>query len=114
MRGIGGNITAVIQVATTTKNAIGEQVKEWTDVQRIKGWLDMQSGEARYSTYNAKIQESTHLFIADYVPLNSKITAETSRMVINGKRYDVLLIDNPMEMGKGSQWEFYLKFTGGQ
>jgi hypothetical protein len=35
-------------------------------------------------------------------------------MVINGKRYDVLLIDNPMELDTGSQLEFYLKFTGGQ
>ena len=114
MRGIGGNITAVIQTSKTAKNAIGEQVKEWTDAQRIKGWLDMQSGEARYTNFNAKIQESTHVFIADYVPLNSKITAENSRMVINGKQYDILLIDNPMELGKGSQLEFYLKFTGGQ
>ena len=63
---------------------------------------------------NAKIQESTHVFIADYVSLDSRITAETSRMVINGKRYEILLIDNPMEMGSGSQLEFYLKFTGGQ
>ena len=35
-------------------------------------------------------------------------------MTINGKRYDILLIDNPMEMGSGSQLEFYLRFTGGQ
>ena len=114
MKGIGGNIKAIIQVYTTTKNEIHEQVQTWTDAQTIKGWLDLSSGEARFSTYNAKIQESTHVFIADYVPLDSKITAETSRMVINGKRYDILLIDNPMEMGTGSQLEFYLKFTGGQ
>ena len=114
MKGIGGNITAIIQICTTAKNDIGEHVQTWTDAQTIKGWLDLSSGEARFSTYNAKIQESTHVFIADYVPLDSRITAESSRMVINGKRYDVLLIDNPMEMGTGSQLEFYLKFTGGQ
>ena len=114
MKGIGGNIKAIIQICTTTKNEIFEPVQTWADVQTIKGWLDLSSGEARYATYHAKIQESTHVFVADYVSLDSRITAETSRMVINGKRYDVLLIDNPMELGSGSQLEFYLKFTGGQ
>lgn len=114
MKGIGGNIKAMIQVCTSAKNDIGEHVQTWTDAQSIKGWLDLSSGESRYTTYHAKIQESTHIFIADYVPLDSRITAESSRMVINGKRYDILLIDNPMEMGTGSQLEIYLKFTGGQ
>lgn len=114
MKGIGGNITAVIQTATTTKNAIGEQVKSWADAQTLKGWLDLQTGDSRYTTYNAKIQESTHVFIADYVPLADGIQAENSRMTINGKVYDILQIDNPMEMGSGSQLEIYLKYTGGQ
>lgn len=115
MKGIGGNITALIQVrAGTEKNAIGEIVPSWADAQSIKGWLDFSSGEARYSTYNAKIQETTHVFVADYVLLASTIQAENSRMVINGKRYDIVLIDNPMEMQSGSQLEFYLKYTGGQ
>lgn len=114
MKGIGGNTTALIQVSTTVKNDIGERAKQWADVQSIKGWLDLQSGDSRYTTYHAKLQESTHIFIADYVALDSRITAETARMVINGKRYDILLIDNPMEMQDGSQWEFYLKYTGGQ
>lgn len=114
MKGIGGNIKAIIQTRTVTKNEIGEAVKTWTDAQTIKGWLDLQSGDSKYTTYNAKIQESTHIFIADYVPLADGIQAENSRMTINGKRYDILLIDNPMEMGSGSQLEFYLRFTGGQ
>ena len=114
MRGIGGNIKAKVQVCTTTKNEIGEQVQTWADAQTIKGWLDLSSGSAQYTTFNAKIQESTHIFIADYVALDWRITAENSRMIVNGKRYDILLIDNPMEMGGGSQLEFYLKFTGGQ
>ena len=114
MKGIGGNLKATFQIHTTTKNDIGEHVQDWVDVQTIKGWLDLSSGEARYTTFNAKIQESTHIFIADYVSMDSRITAETSRMVIKGKTYDILLIDNPMEMGTGSQLEIYLKFTGGQ
>lgn len=114
MKGIGGNITAAIQTATTAQNAIGEQVKIWADVQTLKGWLDLSSGDSKYLTYNTKLQESTHVFVADFVALASGIAAENSRMVINGKIYDILLIDNPMEMGSGSQLEIYLKFTGGQ
>ena len=109
---IGGNITAIIQISTVSQNSIGEQVKSWTDKQSLKGWLDLQSGDSKYSSYNAKIQESTHIFISDYVPLADGISAENSRMIINGKRYDILLIDDPMEMHK--QLEFFLKFTGGQ
>jgi head-tail adaptor len=114
MKGIGGNITATIQTYTITRNSIGEQVKSWTDIQTIKGWLDLQAGDSKYTTFNAKLQESTHIFIADFVPLADDIQAENSRMIINGKRYDILLIDNPMEMGYGSQLEIYLKYTGGQ
>lgn len=114
MKGIGGNITAVIQTATTAKNAIGEQVKSWANAQSLKGWLDLSGGDSKYTNYSAKLQESTHIFVADYVPLASGIQAENSRMVIGGKLYDILLIDNPMEMGSGSQLEIYLKFTGGQ
>jgi head-tail adaptor len=112
MKGIGGNLNATIQIRTTTKNSIGESVKTWTDVQTIKGWLDLGSGNSGYTTYDAKIQESTHVFVADFVPLDSRITAENSSAIINGKRYDIMLIDNPMELNE--QLEIYLKFTGGQ
>ena len=109
---IGGNIKADIQICGTSENEIGESVKAWEPVQSIKGWLDLSGGDSKYSVYNAKIQESTHVFICDYVPLDSRITAENSRMVINGKTYDIMLIDNPMELC--TQLEIYLKFTGGQ
>lgn len=109
---IGGNTTAIIQVNTTTKNEIGESIKAWTDVQSIKGWLDLSAGDSKYTTYNAKMQESTHIFIADYVALDASINAENSRMIVNGGRYDVMLIDDPMGMHK--QLEIYLKYTGGQ
>lgn len=109
---IGGNNKATIQIRTTKKNAIGEAVKTWADIQTIKGWLDYQAGDSKYNTFNAKLQESTHVFVADYTKLDARIKAENSRMVIGGKVYDVLLIDDPMEMHK--QLEFYLKFTGGQ
>ena len=118
MKSIGGNIKATIQVYTTTKNEIGEKVQTWTDVQSILGWLDLSSGDSRHNTYNTKIQESTHIFIGDYVELDPRIKSENSRLLIGSGeaalRYDIMLIDNPMEMGSGSQLEIYLKYTGGQ
>lgn len=122
MIGIGGNTKATFQVKKFTKdengryirNSIGEIVIGWQDAQTIKGWLDMASGDSRTTTYYAKIQESTHIFIADFVVLDERITAENARLVIQGKTYDIMLIDNPMGMGSGSQLEIYLKYTGGQ
>ena len=109
---IGGNIKAIIQTYTTEKNKIGERLKVWADRQTLKGWLDLASGNSNYTAYASKVQESTHIFIADYVPLAAGIQAENSRMTINGKTYDIMLIDNPMEMNE--QLEIYLKYTGGQ
>ena len=112
MKGIGGNKQMQLQVSTVTKNDIGEQVEKWETIQQITGWLDLSGGDSKYTTYNAKMQESTHVFVADYVQLAESITAETARAVIDGKRYDIMLIDDPMEMNL--QLEIYLKYTGGQ
>lgn len=112
MLGIGGNAIANIQIRSTTKNEIGATTKTWTNVQTIKGWLDLSGGDSKYSSFNAKIQESTHIFVADYTNLDARISAENSRLVVNGGIYDVMLIDDPMEMHK--QIEIYLKYTGGQ
>jgi len=114
MHGIGGNTECSIQIKTVTTNAMGGQVKDWRTVQTLRGWLDLSGGEARYGTYNAKIQESTHVFVADYTPLDGRIAAETARAIIDGKHYDITLMDNPMGLGKRSQWEIFLKYTGGQ
>lgn len=109
---IGGNVDGVIQVRTTSKNTIGEAVKLWTDVQTLHGWLDYSSGDSKYTNFNAKIQESSHIFICDYVVLDSKIKAENSRMIVNNAVYDVVMIDNPM--GLNQHYEIYLNYTGGQ
>lgn len=119
---IGGNVEAVLQVSTTKKNEIGEAVKTWHDVPvELTGFLDLQSGDSKYTTANAKMQESTHLFICDYLPIPAtlevkgktvKVSAENVRMVANSQRYDVMLIDNPM--GLNEHLEIYLKYTGGQ
>ena len=112
MKGIGGNKQMQLQVSTVTKNAIGEQVEKWETIQQITGWLDLSGGDSKYATYNAKMQESTHVFVADYVRLADGITAEAARAVIDGKRYDIMLIDDPM--GLHRQFEIYLQYRGGQ
>lgn len=109
---IAGNTIAQIQISTTTKNDVGESVKEWTTVQSIAGWLDLSSGNSETTTFNAKLQESTHVFVADYVALDTRIKPENSRMLVDNERYDVLLVDDPMRLHK--QLEIYLKYTGGQ
>lgn len=109
---INGNTEAMIQIRTITENEIGEAVEKWADVQMITGWLDFQGGQANYNNFNTKLQESSHVFVADYYELDSRIKAENSRMVIDSKVYDILLIDDPMDLHK--QLEIFLDFTGGQ
>ena len=109
---IHGNTRMLIQNKTVVTNGIGEQVPEWMTVQTLFGWLDLQAGGTNYNTYNAKIQDSTHIFLADYVQLDSRIEAEKSRAVIDGRAYDITLIDDPMNMHQ--HFEFFLKYTGGQ
>lgn len=109
---INGNTEAMIQIRTITENEIGEPIENWADIQMIDGWLDFQGGQANYNTFNSKIQESSHVFVSDYYDLDSRINAENSRMVIDSKVYDILLIDDPMNLHK--QLEIFLDFTGGQ
>lgn len=135
---IGGNITALMQVNVPgQKNSIGEKVSDWFDVVQFKGWLDYQSGDSKRSVYNAKIEESTHIFLCDFRSFKSlsakwewnpfnflegiinleleqdvDVTSENARMIINGKLYDILLIDDPMNLHQ--HLEIYLKYAGGQ
>ena len=111
MANIGGNITGSIQTKSTAKNAIGEAVKAWeTAVEAVKGWLGLQSGGSNYTNFNAKIEESTHVFLCDYNPDIYTLADRDTRMIIKGVVYDVLLIDNPDEMDE--QLEIYLKKVG--
>ena len=135
---IGGNKKAFIQIrATTGENEIGEAVIEWGNVAQLIGFLDLSAGDSKYTTYNAKIQESTHIFICDYKSIKAlgedwvwdeidfinsfistesgevvQLISENSRMLIDGKTYDVMLIDDPMELHQ--HLEIFLKYTGGQ
>lgn len=107
--GIGGNITADIQQKNSnSKNAIGERINMWANIDELFGSLDFSSGDSKYSNYSAKIEESTHVFLCDYKELS--FTSKDTRMLINGKVYTILLIDNPMEMNE--HLEIYLQYVG--
>ena len=110
MANIGGNIVGTIQANTTAKNAIGETVKAWADAFSQVGWLGLQSGDSKYTNFNAKLEESTHVFLCDYHAGIYALAGVDCRMIIKGFVYDVLLIDNPDEMDE--QLEIYLRKVG--
>ena len=105
---IGGNITAVLQTETTSKNSFGEIVKSWQDVQVLKGFLDFTGGDGSYkSNFKGSVEETTHIFICDYVKLDVKPTH--CRLLCDNKLYDVLTIDDPMNLH--SHLEIMLKYN---
>lgn len=118
---IGGNCWAVIQVQSTRQNNIGEDIPCWEDVLTpFNGWLDLITGDSGSINFNAKIQESTHVFLCDYFPLRYRegdepdeveITAENSRMLIDGRIYEVTIYDDPMN--RHEHLEIFLKYIGG-
>lgn len=118
MANIGGNINGIIQTNTTEKNKIGESVETWSDAFTSCGWLGLQSGDSKRTNFNAKLEESTHVFLCDYdadiyaltIPDEETKTVPNCRMIIKGMVYDVLLIDNPDEMNE--QLEIYLRKVG--
>ena len=112
MANIGGNITGIIQTKTTAKNAIGESEQTWQTAFSQFGWLGMQSSDSPRSNFNAKIEESTHCFLCDYHEGIYALADQDTRMIIKGKIYDVLFIDNPDEMDE--QLEIYLRRVGAE
>ena len=108
---IGGNITAKIQSKSANgTNAIGEAVNVWSDVKSIVGWLGLQSGEQKRVSFNAKVEESSHVFLCGYDADVYALASQDARMIIKGFVYDVTLIDNPDEMDE--QLEIFLKRVG--
>jgi hypothetical protein len=106
---IGGNTEALLQRKDgSTVSVIGERIHHWADVQILMGWLDLMNGDSKYRTFNAKIQESTHVFLCNYVSIDRK--ADDKRLMIHGVAYDILLIDDPMELHQ--QLEIYLRYVG--
>lgn len=111
MSNVGGNITGMIQTKKSFwKNEIGENEQIWATVFSPVGWLGLQNGDSKYTNFNAKIEESTHVFLCDYDAGIYALADQDTRMILKGNMYDVLLIDNPDEMNE--QLEIYLRKVG--
>ncbi len=109
---IGGNVTIQLKrKVSETTNRIGEANPVYQNyLKPFDGFLDYSSGEVGHQNFNSAIQESTHIFVADYV----EIKEETENLIaeINNKTYEVKFVDNPMELNE--QIEIYLKYIGKQ
>ena len=107
---IGGNVDAIIQVETSSKNAFGEIENTYKDLTTVKGFLDYVGGDGSYkNNFKGELEETTHLFICDYDNITVNAEPTRSRMVINNKNYNVLLIDNPMNLNE--HLEIMLKYN---
>ena len=107
---IGGNADAIIQVETSSKNAFGEIENTYKDLTTVKGFLDYVGGDGSYkNNFKGELEETTHIFICDYDSITANAEPTTSRMVINNKNYNVLLIDNPMNLNE--HLEIMLKYN---
>lgn len=116
MKSIGGNITAEIQIRVTQKNEIGQGVPAWSCVGSVLGWLDFESGQNEMVNFKSKVQDTTHYFLCDYdkytnATRGANVTSENSRLVIDGEIYQILLIDDPMNLHQ--HMEIYLQYVGG-
>ena len=111
MANIGGNIIGIIQTKTSSgTNAIGEAEVTWSYAFRQVGWLGLQTGGSNRQNFNAKIEESTHVFLCDFNANIYALADQDTRMIFKGIVYDTLLIDNPDEMDE--QLEIYLRRVG--
>ena len=107
---IGGNVDAIIQVETSSKNAFGEKETTYKNLTTVKGFLDYTGGDGSYkNNFKGELEETTHIFICDYENVASKATPTQSRMIIDDKIYDILYIDNPM--GLNEHLEIMLKYN---
>lgn len=114
MDGIGGNIDCVLKIENVTTTAIGEKVKGWEDLLTLHGFLDLMNDGKDYATYNKAMEDSTHVFICDYVSIvksdGKEAKATELKATIDGEDYDVTYIDDPMGLHK--HLEIFLRRVG--
>ena len=94
---IGGNIWLSLEIKSGTDvNELGEQVEVWKPFLNLWGWLDLSAGSSNTTNFNAKIAESSHVFICDYQKIAAK--EKEVRAICEGALYDVDFIDDPMNL----------------
>ena len=101
MKKIGGNVDCVLKYQSTTQSDIGEDVVDWVELQTIKGFLDLMNSGKEYANYNKPTEDSTHVFVCDYVSIEKKDQNGNDRQfkaTIDGEDFDVTYIDDPMKL----------------
>lgn len=91
---------------TKKDNGIGGFIEKEGELFKIKGYLDLLTGEEGNAN-NAFIQESSHILITDF-----RKDINTKHWIVDSKnnRYDIILVDDPVYMN--DHLEIYLKFIG--
>lgn len=110
---IDGNTNLIIKELSSENESFdenGARVSSYAQIASLFGWLDLVAGDSKYD-YKAKIEDSTHVFICDYIDVTS-VDIEQAKAEVNGVEYDIKYIDDPMELHE--QLEIYLKKVGGQ
>ena len=80
---IGGNTDAQLVRLKSVVNTIGESEPQEASAVTLHGWLDMTGGDSRYTAYYAKTEESTHVFVCDWVQLPENISPENCCVTAN-------------------------------
>ncbi len=108
---VGGNAVAAVMRERKTKNAKGVYVAgDPEHVMDVTGWLDYQAGQASHLAYQAKTEDTTHVFLCDYDDAFARLDLNGLYLEVEGRRYEVLYIDDPM--GLHSHIEAHLRHVG--
>lgn len=111
---INGNTKAVIQIREVEKDEYQADRATWKDAFSLSGVLDLLDGGVNLKMMS-RVEDADYIFMCDYfVPAynGKKLTAENSRLLIDGEVYEVKLFDDPMRLHE--HLEIYLKYLGGQ
>ena len=95
---VGGNTAAEVVRSVKSTSKRGIRVESGIElVMSLKGWIDYQSGQNSHTTFNAELANTTHVFLCDYDAKYAALRKEKGlSLVIDGNRYEVLLVDDPM------------------
>ncbi len=111
---INGNTKAVVQIREIETDEYKADRIRWKDAFSVNGTLDLLDGGVNLKMMS-RIEDADYIFICDYFAPSyngEKLTAENSRLLIDGEVYEVKLFDDPMCLHE--HLEIYLKYLGGQ
>lgn len=94
---------------TESDDGIGGSASTWAEAGTLLGYIDLMTGTdlPTGSTDNAFIENSTHVAV---IPDGGTVTDDDMLEGPDGKRYDVIYVDDPV--GVGHHLEIYLRRGG--